>query len=102
MNTYKYCCLNPDCEDHDFQLIKKKESQINQKEVCLSCRRPLKLMGEVIYGTLGGKYASATPVERKKMLLQRSKDHFKSSGLAERKHVMERNMQKDIIEKLRS
>lgn len=96
MDTYKYACLNDECDNNGFQFIIKSASQLNQKEYCETCGCPIKLMGQVVYGNIGGKFIGSTPVERKQMLLKRSKEHFNNSGLADRKRSLEKIMRSQI------
>lgn len=98
MTIYRYLCLNPQCDNRSHQLIKKDDSTINQEELCESCEAPIKLMGEVVYGGIGGKFRSSTPAERKKMLLDRSSKHFKTSGLAEKKRALGQQFRKEAIQ----
>lgn len=98
MSIYKYLCLNPECTNRDHQLIKKEEASINQEEYCESCQAPIKLMGEVIYGGIGGKFRSSTPAQKKEMLLNRSSQHFKKSGLEEKKHELGKKFRKEAIQ----
>jgi len=58
----------------------------------------MKLMGEVLYGGVGGKFRQSTPAQRKEMLLKRSSEHFKRSGLADRKRAIGEEYKKQAIE----
>lgn len=90
--------MHETCDNHSHQLIKKQESEMADPEACQFCLQPMKLMGEVAYGGIGGNFRQSTPAQRKEMLMQRSSKHFKTSGLAERKVEINKEYKKQAIE----
>jgi len=42
----------------------------------------------VSYGGIGGNFRQSTTAEKREMLLKRSSDHFRKSGLADRKKYL--------------
>ena len=95
---YKYICLNQECANHSHQFVKKQESESEEEEPCIACLQPMKLLGEVMYGGIGGNFRQSTPEQRKQMLLKRSSKHFQQSGLAERKRALGEEYKRQAIE----
>jgi hypothetical protein len=94
---YNYVCINPKCNTHSHQHIKKLESEAKLPEFCIDCLQRMKLVGEILYGGLGGNFRQSSPAQRKEMLLQRSSKHFKTSGLAERKRAIGEEYKKQAV-----
>lgn len=99
--TFNYICLNDKCINHSHQHIKKLESERDAEELCLDCLAPMKLMGEILSGSIGGKFACSTPEQRKQMLLERSSKHFKTSGLADRKRAIGEQYKREALSMLK-
>jgi hypothetical protein len=85
---YKYVCINADCTNHQHQLIKKLETESAEQELCQFCFCPMKQMGEVPYGGIGGNFRQSSPAQRQAMLTTRASKHFATSGLAEHKRAL--------------
>lgn len=100
LTSYNYCCLNSECNlcSKKF-IVKKPEKAINQQELCEECFQPMKLLGENSYGGIVSKFGSGTSEQKKQMLLKRSSEHFKKSGLADRKRSLENQFDKEVGKK---
>lgn len=101
LSRYNYKCLNEDCSDNNFQVIQKDESQRNEIEYCDCCYSPMKLMGEIISGSLTMSFRNSSPEQRKQMLMKRSKKHFTTSGLADKKRDIGERYKKEVITKIK-
>jgi hypothetical protein len=101
LTRYNYRCLNPDCTNKSLQTIKKEESERDEPEFCETCITPMKLMGEVVSGGLTMNFRNSSPEQRKQMLMQRSKKHFVTSGLADKKRDIGERYKKEVISKMK-
>ena len=61
----------------------------------------MKLMGELVSGGLTMNFANSSPAQRKQMLMKRSKKHFATSGLADKKRDIGERYKKEVITKLK-
>jgi len=77
---YNYWCPNDSeiCKAPNSRrfLIKKDESERENKELCPYCNGTLKLMGELPYGGIG-KFNMMSPTQKQQALRKRSLDHAK-------------------------
>jgi len=76
MNTYNYKCLNGFCENRSIIQVSKIRAEKDNFELCIRCRKPMKLMGETYncFATFGSK----TPEQKKEIIKKRANDHNKT------------------------
>lgn len=99
MSSFNYWCPNTsgNCNSRKLVVIQH-DANDKEKHFCESCGTVLKLMGENISGGYT-KFASLTPEQKRKMLLERSKKHNDKTGITEKRKVIDQRYKQEAKER---
>ena len=98
MPILNYCCINQNCNAQMFSISSNTDNP-KKRVFCENCGKSLKLVGIKMSGGYT-KFQSLSLAEKKKMLVQRSHEHFMRDGDGARtkKHEVNKQLKREAIE----